>query len=66
MINDIKNHRLFKNLDWSSLLAKKISAPYLPKVKNNHDISNFTSYPDSDRQAVAVKKTDDPFLDWFK
>jgi len=64
-VNDIKNHRLFKTLDWTALMSKKITAPYLPKVKNASDISNFSSYPDSDRQAVAIKKNDDPFLDWF-
>jgi protein kinase A len=31
-VNDIKNHRFFKNFDWSSLLEKTIKAPYVPKV----------------------------------
>lgn len=65
-VNDIKGHRVFKNLDFTQLLAKQLSAPYIPKVKNGGDISNFSSYPDSDRMAVSVKKNDDPFLDWFK
>jgi protein kinase A len=65
-VADIKTHRLFKNVDFTALLAKTIAAPYVPKVKNNSDISNFTSYPDSDKQPTAVKKSEDPFLDWFK
>jgi len=65
-VNDIKEHRLFKTLDFSKLLAKTLTPPYVPKVKNNGDISNFSSYPDSDKQAASVKKGDDPFLDWFK
>jgi len=65
-VNDIKGHRVFKSLDFTSLLAKQIQAPYIPKVKNNGDISNFSSYPDSDKQPVSVKKNEDPFLDWFK
>lgn len=65
-VADIKGHRLFKSLDFMLLNLKQINPPYIPKVKNTSDISNFASYPDSDRVAVTVKKTDDPFLDWFK
>ena len=65
-VSDIKGHRLFKTMDFSQLLAKHLPAPYIPKVKNNGDISNFSSYPDSDKQPAAVKKSEDPFLDWFK
>ena len=32
-VNDIKNHRLFKSLDWGALLKKSLNAPYMPKVK---------------------------------
>ena len=32
-VNDIKNHRLFKSFSWSDLVERKISAPYIPKVK---------------------------------
>jgi protein kinase A len=32
-VNDIKSHRFFKSLDFQHLIAKQISAPYLPKVK---------------------------------
>ena len=65
-VADIKGHRLFKNLDFLKLNLKQISPPYIPKVKNSSDIGNFATYPDSDKAAVAVKKSDDPFLDWFK
>jgi hypothetical protein len=39
---------------------------YVPKVKSSSDISNFSSYPDSDTEAPSIKKSEDPFLDWFK
>jgi len=39
--NDIKNHRWFGQIDWNSLLAKKIPVPYKPKVKAPNDTSNF-------------------------
>lgn len=65
-VSDIKGHRLFKNLDFTLLSQKQLPPPYIPKVKNNSDIGNFANYPDSDKVAVSVKKSDDPFLDWFK
>ena len=65
-IKDITGHRFFKNINWDDLLAKKIPPPYIPKVKSDDDISNFSSYPDSDTKGVSLKKNEDPFLDWFK
>ncbi len=65
-VSDIKGHRLFKNLDFLLLAQKQLPPPYIPKVKNNSDIGNFANYPDSDKVAISVKKSDDPFLDWFK
>ena len=65
-VKDITGHRFFKSLDWGKLLKKEIPPPYVPKVKSNNDISNFSAYPDSDTPAPAIKKDEDPFLDWFK
>lgn len=65
-VKDIKTHRLFKELKWDKLLSLEIPAPYIPKVKSDSDISNFNEYPDSDTPCQSLKKTDDPFLDWFK
>ena len=31
-INDIKNHRFFKTMDWNALLIKALKAPYIPKI----------------------------------
>ena len=65
-VKDITEHRFFKNFDWEKLLKKELPPPYIPKVKGNNDISNFSSYPDSDNPAQPLKKDEDPFLDWFK
>ena len=65
-VKDITGHRFFKNLEWDKLLRKEIPPPYVPKVKSNDDISNFSVYPDSDNPAPQIKKDEDPFLDWFK
>jgi serine/threonine protein kinase len=65
-VKDITGHRFFKNFEWNKLLEKDLPPPYVPKVKSNNDISNFSEYPDSDNPAVAIDKGEDPFLDWFK
>ncbi len=65
-VKDITGHRFFKNVEWEKLLKKEIEPPYIPKVKSNDDISNFSQYPDSDTPAPQIKKEEDPFLDWFQ
>jgi protein kinase A len=64
-VSDIKGHRFFKGLDWDKLRSKDITPPYTPKVRGAGDISNFSNYPDSDKIAPSVKKSEDPFNDWF-
>lgn len=32
-VDDIKNHRFFKGVDWNQLVSKQIKAPYTPKVR---------------------------------
>lgn len=64
-VKDIKGHRFFKELSWDKLVNKELTPPYVPKVKSNSDISNFSSYPDSDTPAQSIKKSEDPFIDWF-
>lgn len=34
------------------------------KLRSNSDTSNFSSYPDSDKQPTAIKKAEDPFISW--
>ena len=41
-----------------------LEAPYVPKIKNNMDTSNFSQYPDSDSEITAIKADKDPFLSW--
>ena len=64
-VKDIKDHRFFKSFNWDKLLNREIQPPYIPKVKAENDISNFSAYPDSDTPASSIKREDDPFLDWF-
>jgi len=63
-VGDIKGHRLFKGFEFDKLLQRQITPQYVPKVKSNNDISNFSVYPDSDKPTPAIKTSDDPFLEW--
>ncbi|XP_058983853.1 cAMP-dependent protein kinase catalytic subunit 2-like isoform X1 [Musca domestica] len=43
---DIKNHAWFKNVDWYGLLNQDFAAPFIPRVTNMEDVSNFDRFPD--------------------
>lgn len=63
-VRDIKHHRWFKSFDWKESLALKLNPPYVPKVKNNGDTSNYSEYPDSPEIPKAIKPDQDVFLEW--
>jgi len=63
-VNDIKEHKWFRDLNWEDLLEKKIPAPFKPTVKGETDTSNFDDYPDSDEQPPVVNPAQDPFATW--
>ncbi len=63
-VNDIKGHRFFNGLNWSQLLKKDLTPPYVPDVKGDGDTTQFTSYPESETESPPVKPGDDPFIDW--
>ena len=46
-VSDVKKHRFLKSINFTNLLAKKISAPYKPTVKSENDVSNFGVFQDS-------------------
>jgi len=43
---DVKSHEWFKDVDWKALEAKKLRSPYLPKIRDESDTSNFAKYPE--------------------
>jgi len=63
-VDDIKQHKWFKDLNWEDLVEKKIAAPFKPSVKGDADTSNFDDYPDSDEQPPTVNASQDPFQNW--
>nr|CAB3265767.1 ribosomal protein S6 kinase alpha-5 [Phallusia mammillata] len=40
-IDEIKNHRFFKDLDWKQVARKSVSAPFKPAISSDMDTSNF-------------------------
>ena len=62
-VDDIKNHKLFNELDFNKLLIKKLLPTYIPKINNSYDTSNLNIYTDSFSEASEVSKLDDPFFD---
>jgi serine/threonine protein kinase len=63
-VEDIKQHKWFKDIDWERLLSKDIEPPFKPSVKNQSDTSNFDDYPDSDELPPVVNSAQDPFTSW--
>jgi protein kinase A len=63
-VNDIKNHRYLNSINFSNLLAKKVSPPFRPVVKGANDTSNFSTYSDNNAEGAEIKPSEDPFLKW--
>ena len=63
-VNDIKEHRWFLAFDWDGLLKKKKQPPFIPEVRSEGDITNFSSYPDSPEEPKSIPQKDDPFYTW--
>lgn len=39
---EIKEHVFFKKLNWDDLAQKKVPAPFVPRISNELDVSNFS------------------------
>ena len=64
-VNDIKNHPFFRSMNWDKLLRQEIEPPFIPKIKGNNELKYYNIYPDSDDNAEACNKDDDPFNKLF-
>jgi protein kinase A len=43
-VDDIKNHRYFKGLDFEKMYNLEVKSPYIPRVSGEGDASNFDKY----------------------
>ncbi|XP_065161808.1 ribosomal protein S6 kinase alpha-5-like isoform X1 [Atheta coriaria] len=62
---ELKRHSFFKGLDWDALARKEIPAPFVPVIKTELDVSNFseefTALPATDSPAVIPANFDKIF-----
>ena len=49
-------------MNLGTLLAKKMAAPFKPKLGGEDDVSNFGAYEDSFNEGDEVEKGEDPFI----
>ncbi|XP_022652617.1 ribosomal protein S6 kinase alpha-5-like isoform X2 [Varroa destructor] len=67
---ELKAHRFFRGINWIALANKQISAPFVPKITNELDVSNFseefTSMIPADSPAVVPNYSESDTGDLFK
>ena len=52
---DVKAHPFFKSVNWKDLVAKRIAAPWKPRLKGLLDTSFFDDYDERDRENERYK-----------
>jgi len=62
---DVKRHAFYKKLQWQSLIAKKIEAPFKPKIANPLDTSNFDQFDDPDEDVPVNTRLPKGLFDEF-
>lgn len=65
-VDDIKNHKWFKSINWVQIVYKQAKMPYVPVIKNPGDTTHFLDYPESLTIGPQVREVLDPFLNWTK
>ena len=45
---DVTGHSFFGSLDWAKLVARQLTAPFVPVIKSRSDTSNFESIEEED------------------
>ncbi|KAJ7496687.1 kinase-like domain-containing protein [Mycena latifolia] len=56
---DVFAHPWFREVDWTRLEAREITAPYLPRIAGDGDASAFDKYPEDDVSASYGLPTPD-------
>ncbi|XP_064393943.1 cAMP-dependent protein kinase catalytic subunit PRKX-like [Halichondria panicea] len=65
-VDDVKQHKWFKGVDWDACLQRKIPPPIVPRVTHPGDTRNFERYPeDGWFNVLPLKDADvEPFKDF--
>ncbi|ESN99810.1 hypothetical protein HELRODRAFT_84000, partial [Helobdella robusta] len=53
--NDVKNHKWFKNLNWTNVYEKKLEPPIVPRIRHLGDTRNFFDYPEENVKNQHLK-----------
>jgi protein kinase X len=63
---DVKRHKWFRQIEWNSVVEKKLTPPIVPKILHDGDTKNFDKYDeDGWRDVPAVlEKNLEPFADF--
>ena len=68
-VEEIKNHKFFKCIDWNKLANKQIKPPFKPKVKFDSDSRNFDEEftklrvdGSSDSYKMSIKEKEDNYI----
>lgn len=61
---DIKNHAWFKQVNWNALYFQKIEPPYVPKVSDSGDYSQFENFNDVVLRVSGTNKHEEQFADF--
>mgnify|MGYP000941306976 CR=1 FL=1 len=57
-------HKFFDLINWEDISQNKVTAPYIPFVKNTGDSSNFNFRPSPLGYVESIPSHIDPFLSW--
>lgn len=63
-VNDIKNHKWYRDVNWRALYRQELIAPVKPTVKNDEDTTNFIKYNDTPYLKSAVCKFELEFSEY--
>ncbi len=58
-LQDIKDHRLFRNIDWNQARSKKLKPPFVPELHGETDRRYFHQYQKDLRRADASSPVKD-------
>ncbi|PAA63664.1 hypothetical protein BOX15_Mlig007846g1 [Macrostomum lignano] len=57
---DVQQQAFFRRLAWDDLLACRLSAPYVPSIRNSEDVSNFDAEFTDERPVLTPAKQRPP------
>lgn len=60
----VKAHPWFMGLDWDAMYKQEIKPPYLPRIQDNMDVSNFETYPEENIDEQLLEDTDGTRYKW--